>query len=97
MSAERPVAPALAFEPLGARIFIRRNEADGMRGRLHLPETAREAPLMGYVVAVGPDVTTLERGDVVVYPRLSGDKLDLVGLEGEHLVMSEDEILGRMR
>ena len=93
---------AVAFKPLGDRIVIEPMETDEQTssGGIYLPDTAKEKPQDGKVVAIGPgrlsddgkripmEVTV---GDVVVYSKYAGTEYK----EGEieYLVVREDDIL----
>ncbi|MBS0615273.1 MAG: co-chaperone GroES [Verrucomicrobia bacterium] len=87
------------IKPLGNRVLVKRAEAQKSKGGILLPDTAKEKPRRGQVVAVGPGRIDEEGklqpcqvavGDEVVYSPYSGTE---VGSE-EHLLISEDDILG---
>lgn len=94
---------ATNIKPLHDRVIIRRIEesADKTAGGLFIPDTAKEKPQEGEVIAVGagkikedgtrqtPDVNT---GDRVLFGKYSGSEIKLDG--EEFLIMREDEILG---
>lgn len=86
-------------EPLGDRVLVRRDpEQTETKGGLAKPDTAQEKPLIGTVIARGPDAKRVLPGDRVVFGRFGGldlpEELDL----GKDLVMlREGEILGRVR
>jgi len=89
------------IRPLQDRVMIRRlKEEEKTSGGIIIPDTAKEKPLEGEVIAVGNGKVlkngTLRKldvkvGDRVLFAKYSGSdvKLDL----GEHLVIREDEIL----
>ena len=75
-------------------------DAEQMRGGLYIPDTAKEKPSQGEVVAVGPgkisdDGTRLEMdvsvGDKVLYGKYSGTDVTLEGQE--YLILRESDIL----
>jgi len=94
---------ATNIRPLHDRVIIRRIEesANQTAGGLFIPDTAKEKPQEGEVIAVGegkykedgtrqtPDV---KAGDRVLFGKYSGSEIKLDG--EEYLIMREDEILG---
>ena len=92
----------MKVKPLNDRVLVRRLEAKEMlRGGIIIPDTAKEKPLEGEVIAVGPGRTD-DNGKVVAMSVKAGDKV-LVGKyagteikidEVEHVIVREDEILG---
>ena len=92
----------MAFRPLGDRVLVRRVEEEAKtKGGIIIPDTAKEKPQEGEVIAVGPgardDSGTIQPLDVVVGDRIlfgkwSGSE---VKLDGEDLmIMKESDILG---
>ncbi len=92
----------VSFKPLGNRIVIEPTEDDEQvsSGGIYIPDTAKEKPQEGTVVAAGPGRMTddgnripmeLSVGDVVVYSKYAGTEYK----EGdiEYLVLREDDIL----
>ena len=91
------------IRPLHDRVIVRRIDANETKtsGGLYIPDTAKEKPQEGEVVAVGkgklldngsrvePDV---KAGDRVLFGKYSGTEVKLDG--EEYLIMREDEILG---
>jgi chaperonin GroES len=90
------------LRPLHDRVLVRRlDEQEQMRGGIIIPDTAKEKPQQGEVVAVGDgkiledgsrrplDVQT---GDRVLFGKYSGSEVKIDG--EEYLIMREDEILG---
>ena len=91
-----------SFKPLGNRVVIQPSEEDEQvsAGGIYIPDTAKEKPQDGTVVAVGPGRLTddgnrvpmeLAVGDAVVYSKYAGTEYK----EGEieYLVLREDDIL----
>jgi chaperonin GroES len=73
--------PKIKIRPLDDRVVILpTDEAETMRGRLHIPDTAKEKPTQGEVLAVGPGrfekgervKIDLGVGDTVIYSQYSG-------------------------
>ncbi|MEM9840421.1 MAG: co-chaperone GroES [Pseudomonadota bacterium] len=92
----------MAFRPLHDRVLVRRVEEDEKSaGGIIIPDTAKEKPQQGQVVAVGSgtrsengDITPLDvsEGDTILFGKWSGTE---VKLEGEDLlIMKESDILG---
>ena len=95
------VSSALKVKPLADRVVVKPlEETEEMRGGLYIPDTAKEKPSQGEVVAVGPgklseDGTRLEMdvsvGDKVLYGKYSGTDVTLDG--DEYLILRESDIL----
>jgi chaperonin GroES len=93
---------AMKITPLGDRILLKRiEEEDKSKGGIIIPDTAKEKPQEGKVVAVGKGrmlddgkLVPLEvkKGDRVLFGKYSGTEVKLVG--EEHLIVKEDDILG---
>ena len=92
----------MKFRPLHDRVVVRRIEEDERtRGGIIIPDTAKEKPQQGEVVAVGPGAPDekgkiqpldLKPGDFVLFGKWSGTE---VKLDGEDLlIMKESDILG---
>jgi chaperonin GroES len=92
----------MAFKPLGDRILVQRTEADEeIRGGLVIPDTAKEKPQEGKVIAVG-DGKTLDSGEKVqmavkagyqvLFGKYSGTEVTIDG--EEYLILREDDVLG---
>jgi len=93
---------ALNIKPLGDRVIVKAlPQEEKTRGGVILPDTAKEKPQQGEVVAVGPGRITdkgvkvdmeVRVGDRVLYGKYSGTEVKIDGVE--HLIMREDDILG---
>jgi chaperonin GroES len=84
------------IEPLGTRVLIRplEQEAKTTSG-LFLPETAKEKPQTGEVMAVGTDEEIkLKAGDKVLFAKYTGTEFKLDGVE--YLLLEESDILARL-
>ena len=90
----------MAFRPLYDRVLIKRISADEKVGGLFIPASAKEKPLQGEVVAVGPGARladgntrtpAVKTGDLVLFGKYSGDEVQVDG--SKHLIMRESEIL----
>ena len=92
----------MAFRPLHDRVLVRRVEEDEKTaGGIIIPDTAKEKPQQGEVVAVGTgaksdngDVTPLDvkAGDTILFGKWSGSEVKVDG--EELLIMKESDILG---
>jgi len=89
------------LKPLGNRVVIKRRQAQMSKGGILLPETAKEKPKEGEVIAIGPGKTDEEGkieklnvkiGDIVLFGSYAGTEVKLD--DEEYLIMSEDDILG---
>jgi chaperonin GroES len=92
----------MAFRPLGDRVVIRRVEEEAKtKGGIIIPDTAKEKPQEGEVIAVGPGARDeageripmdVKAGDRILFGKWSGSE---VKLDGEDLlIMKESDILG---
>lgn len=92
----------MTIRPLQDRILVKRvKEEEKTKGGLFIPETAKEKPIEGEVIAVG-NGKVLENGtarpldvkvgDRVLFSKYGGTEVKLDG--EEHLIMREDDILG---
>ncbi len=89
------------LKPLNDRVLVKRLESEEKTaGGLYIPDTAKEKPSKGEVVAAGPGKTddtgkrvamTVKAGDQVLFNKYAGTEIKLDGVE--HLVMREDDIL----
>jgi len=85
----------MAFQPLANRVLIKREEQSNTTASgIIIPDTAKEKPLKGSVVAVGPDAADegINEGDIVVFGKYNGTEIT-VDLE-EFLILNSDDIYG---
>ncbi|MCH2489329.1 MAG: co-chaperone GroES [Flavobacteriales bacterium] len=87
---------ALKIRPLSDRVVIEPQEAETKTASgLYIPDSAKEKPQQGKVVAVGSGKKdhdmTVKVGDVVLYGKYSGSELKFDG--NDYLIMREDDIL----
>jgi chaperonin GroES len=88
--------------PLADRILVRRiEEKETVRGGIIIPDTAKEKPQEGEVVAVGPGRKTeegklipldLKKGDRILMGKYSGTDVKIDGTE--YVILREDDVLG---
>ncbi|MGB5645677.1 MAG: co-chaperone GroES [Muriicola sp.] len=86
----------LSIKPLADRVLIEPMAAETKTASgLYIPDTAKEKPQKGKVVAVGPgtkdEKVTVKVGDTVLYGKYAGTELKLDGTD--YLMMSESDIL----
>jgi chaperonin GroES len=92
----------MAVKPLEDRVLIKPVEKETKtESGLYLPESAKEKPMQGTVVAVGPGKMldngervkpAVKKGDVVVYGKYSGTEIEIK--KTQHLIVRESELLG---
>ena len=86
----------MSFKPINDRVVVKPAPADEKtKGGIIIPETAKEKPQRGEVIAVGPgkdgNKMTVKKGDTILYGKYAGQEL---AYEGEdYLIMREDDIL----
>jgi len=92
---------AVSIRPLGDRILVQRVEAEAMTaGGIILPETAKEKPKEGRVIATG-EGRTLDNGDKSTFSVKSGDLVLFSSYAGtdvkyqgdEYMIMREEDVL----
>lgn len=84
------------MRPISDRVVIKPAEAEEKtKGGIIIPDTAKEQPQRGEVVAVGPgkdgNLMTVKVGDIVLYDKYAGQKVEFEG--EEYLIMREDDVL----
>ncbi len=92
----------MKIRPLYDRVLIKRIEqTEQIKGGIIVPDTAKEKPMEGEVVAVGSGKVddsgktvpmTVKKGDRVLFGKYAGSEVKLDDVE--HLIVKEDEILG---
>jgi chaperonin GroES len=98
----KPSEIAMKFRPLHDRVVVRRTEADNKTaGGIVIPDTVKEKPSEGEIVAVGPGgrdqagqliPVVVQPGDRVLFGKWSGTDVKLDGVE--YQIMKESDILG---
>jgi chaperonin GroES len=88
------------IKPLSDRVVVKAtDEAEQMRGGLYIPDTAKEKPQQGEVIAAGPGKyedgklvpMSVKVGDKVLYGKYSGTEITLDG--GQYLILRESDVL----
>ena len=90
------------FTPLNKRVLVKPKEAKTMtKGGLHIPDSAKEKPQVGEIVAIAPNCEGLDAGAIgrmVMYGKYAGTpvELDREGSEEKekYLILAEKELLG---
>lgn len=92
----------MKFKPLKDRVLVKYSEeAEKSSGGLYIPDTAKEKPTKGEVIAVGPGRITedgklqkmdIKTGDTVLFDKYSGSKITMENID--YLIVREDDILG---
>jgi len=92
----------MSVKPLEDRILIKPIEQETKTpSGIYLPETAKERPMQGKVVATGPGKLlengervkpSVKKGDTVVYGKYAGTEVEIKG--AQHMIMRESELLG---
>ena len=96
------VASAVRLRPLGDRVIVRPIEKkDEVRGGLIIPDTAKEKPQEGEIIAAGKGKIAedgklipmdVKAGDKILYGKYSGTEVKIEGQE--YLIMHQEDILG---
>jgi chaperonin GroES len=94
----------MKLEPLDDRIVVEPMEAEEKtKGGIVLPDTAKEKPQKGTVIAVGPGRVaddgkrippTVKKGDKVIYAKYGGSEIDVDGKE--YMILRESDVLAKI-
>lgn len=84
------------MKPINDRVVVKPAPAEEKTtGGIIIPDTAKEKPQRGEIVAVGPgkdgNLMTVATGDIVLYGKYAGQELSYEG--SDYLIMREDDIL----
>ncbi len=88
------------IKPLADRVVVKASdEAEQMRGGLYIPDTAKEKPQQGEIIAAGPGKyedgklvpMSVKVGDKVLYGKYSGTEITLDGTQ--YLILRESDVL----
>lgn len=92
----------MAVRPLEDRVLVKPLEKESKtESGIYLPESSKERPVQGKVIAVGPGKRldngkraemSIKVGDTVVYGKYAGSEVEVKG--AEHLILRETELLG---
>ncbi len=89
----------MKFKPINDRVVVKPAPAEEKtKGGIIIPDTAKEKPQRGEVVAVGPGKEgkdekkmTVKTGDIVLYGKYAGQEMEFEGVD--YLIMREDDVL----
>ena len=92
----------MAIKPLGDRVLVKRvAEEETTKGGIIIPDTAKEKPIEGKVIAVGAGkrgddgkrvALEVKKGDRVLFGKYAGTEVKIDG--EEHVVLREDDVIG---
>ena len=91
---------AMNIKPLADRVIVKPSEKETMKGGIIIPDTAKEKPQQGTIVAVGPGQISdsgervapeVKKGDVVLYGKYSGTEVNVDGVD--YLILRESDVL----
>jgi len=91
---------ALNIKPLADRVIVAPMEKETMKGGIIIPDTAKEKPQQGKIVAVGPGQISdsgervapeVKKGDIVLYGKYSGTEVSVDG--SDYLILRESDVL----
>lgn len=81
------------FQPLGKRVLVERvEEARTTASGIYIPDSAKEKPSQGKVIAVSKEVEDVSVNDTVVFGKYSGSELSIDGKT--YLVIELDDLFG---
>ena len=90
----------MKIRPLQDRILVERIEEEIKKGGIIIPDSAKEKPQQGKVIAAGPGTVDekgnrvpmeVKKGDIILFGKYSGNEIRIG--EDEHLIMREDDVL----
>ncbi len=87
----------MKLQPLDERVLVKPLEHEEKVGSIIIPDTAKEKPNFGEVIAVGTDEELkklIKKGDKVIFGKFAGEEVKLNG--EKHLIISRDSILGKI-
>ncbi len=103
MATASKAKPTLKIQPLEDRVVVvPSDEAEAMRGGLYIPDTAKEKPTQGEVIAVGPGrfekgervPVDVKVGDTVIYGKYSGTNYTFEGQE--YVIIKASDVLAKL-
>ena len=91
---------AMNIKPLADRVIVKAAEKETMKGGIIIPDTVKEKPQQGTIIAVGPGQISdsgervkpeVKKGDVVLYGKYSGTEVNVDGVD--YLILRESDVL----
>ena len=87
----------MKIQPIDDRLLIQPEEEEQRVGSIIIPDSAKEKPRMGKVIAVGTDEDLKElfkEGDKVLFANYGGDEIEINGVE--YLIVQRSDILAKV-
>ena len=87
----------MKVQPLDERVLVEPTEQEEKVGSIIIPDTAKEKPSMGKVIAVGTDEELqklVKVGDNVIFGKFAGEEIKIEGKK--HLIVSRSDILAKV-
>lgn len=87
----------MKVKPLDDRVLVQPIEEEERAGPIIIPDTAKEKPMMGKVIAVGTDEELqklIKEGDTVIYGKYAGEEFKIEGVK--LLVLSRDNLMAKV-
>lgn len=91
---------AIKLKPLADRVVVAPMEKETMKGGIIIPDTAKEKPQQGKIIAVGPGQISdsgervapeVKKGDIVLYGKYAGTEVNVDG--NDYLILRESDVL----
>ena len=83
----------MKFKPLKDRVFVSyTEEVEKTAGGIYIPESAKEKPQKGKIEAVGHEVKLVKVGDMILFDKYSGSKIEMDNVD--YLILKEEDLLG---
>ncbi len=85
------------IQPLDDRVLVQPLEKEEKVGTIIIPDTAKEKPIIGKVIAVGTDEEVqklIKVGDKVIFGKYAGEEIKIG--EVKHLIISRSDLLGKV-
>lgn len=87
----------MKVQPLDDRVLVEPVEEEEKVGSIVIPDTAKEKPMTGKIIAVGTDKELKElvkTGDVVIFGKYAGQEIKIEGKK--HLIISRSDLLAKV-
>jgi chaperonin GroES len=87
----------MKVKPLDDRVLVQPSEEEERVGSIIIPDTAKEKPMMGKVIAVGTDEELqklIKEGDTVIYGKFAGEEFNIEGMK--LIVLSRENLMAKV-
>jgi chaperonin GroES len=87
----------MKIQPLDDRVLVQPLEEEVQKGSIIIPDTAKEKPIVGKVIAVGTDEEIkklIKVGDKVIFGKYAGEEVKIEGVK--HLIIARSDLLGKV-